>query len=142
MVFWFKKKEAPLETKHHVFATFKKKIFSYTDGCLSPLTSWVRIPLRRNVLDTTLCDKVCQWLAAGRWLSSRILLFPPPIKLTATTSLNIAESGVKHHNLNSFADIIVFIYRFALTCAISVLFYLYFTSVHCGSFEVMTSEGL
>ena len=32
--------------------------------CLSPLTLWVRIPL-----DTTLCDKACQWLAAGRWFS-------------------------------------------------------------------------
>ena len=41
--------------------------------CLSPLTLWIRIPLRwgvkKNVLDTTLCDKVCQWLAAGRWFS-------------------------------------------------------------------------
>ena len=36
---------------------------------LSPLTLWVRIPLRRGVLDTTLCDKVCQWLATGRWFS-------------------------------------------------------------------------
>ena len=25
--------------------------------------------LRRGVLDTTLCDKVCQWIAAGRWFS-------------------------------------------------------------------------
>jgi len=32
------------------------------------------IPLRWGVLDTTLCDKVCQWLATG----------PPPIKLTTT----------------------------------------------------------
>jgi hypothetical protein len=31
--------------------------------CLSPLTLWVRIPL------TKLCDKVCQWLATGRWFS-------------------------------------------------------------------------
>jgi hypothetical protein len=31
---------------------------------------WVWIPLRRDVLDTTLCDKVCQWLAAGWWFSS------------------------------------------------------------------------
>ena len=35
--------------------------------CLSPLKLWVRIPLRWGVLDTTLCDKVCQWLAAGWW---------------------------------------------------------------------------
>jgi hypothetical protein len=25
--------------------------------------------LRCSVLDTTLCDKVCQWLAAGQWFS-------------------------------------------------------------------------
>jgi hypothetical protein len=36
---------------------------------LSPLTLWVGTPLRRGVLDTTLCDKVCQLLAAGRWFS-------------------------------------------------------------------------
>ena len=32
--------------------------------CLSQLTLWVLIPL-----DSTLCDKVCQWLATGRWFS-------------------------------------------------------------------------
>ena len=37
--------------------------------CLSPLTLWIRILLRRGVHDTTLCDKVCHWLAAGRWFS-------------------------------------------------------------------------
>ena len=31
-----------------------------------------RIPLREGVLDTTCCDKVCQWLAAGRWFSPSI----------------------------------------------------------------------
>jgi hypothetical protein len=36
---------------------------------LSLLTLWVQIPLRRGVLDTTLCGKVCQWLATGRWFS-------------------------------------------------------------------------
>ena len=45
-------------------------IYNYQcNQCLSPLTLWVRLPLRRNVLDTTLCDQVCQWLAACRWLS-------------------------------------------------------------------------
>ena len=29
----------------------------------------VRIALSRGVLETTLCDKVCQWLAAGWWFS-------------------------------------------------------------------------
>ena len=40
-------------------------IYNYLcNQCLLPLTLWVRIPLRRGVLDTTLCDEVCQWLAA------------------------------------------------------------------------------
>jgi hypothetical protein len=37
-----------------------------SNQCLSPLTLWVRTPLRRG---TILCDTVCQWLAAGRWFS-------------------------------------------------------------------------
>ena len=37
----------------------------------------------RGVLDITLCDKVCQWLAAGPGYL-RVLRFPPPIKLTTT----------------------------------------------------------
>ena len=36
---------------------------------LSPLKLYVRIPKRRGVLDTTLCDRVCQWLAAGQRFS-------------------------------------------------------------------------
>jgi hypothetical protein len=36
---------------------------------LSPLMLWVRNPLRRGVLDTTLYDKVCQWLPTGWWFS-------------------------------------------------------------------------
>ena len=45
-------------------------IYSYIcNQCLSTLKLWVRIPLRLGVLDTTLGDKVCQWLATGRWLS-------------------------------------------------------------------------
>jgi hypothetical protein len=51
-------------------------IYNYIcNQCLSPQTLWVRIPLMRDVLDATLCDKVCQWLATGRW-------FPPLIKLS------------------------------------------------------------
>ena len=42
--------------------------------CLSPLKLWVWILLRRGVLDTTLCNKVWQWLAAGRWFSPGTLV--------------------------------------------------------------------
>jgi len=31
---------------------------------LSPLRLWVRI-----LLNTTLCNKVCQWLGTGQWFS-------------------------------------------------------------------------
>ena len=62
-------------------------IYSYLcNQCLSPLTLWVRFPLRQGVLDTTLCDKVCQWSTSGRWFSP-VLGIPPPIKLTATIYL-------------------------------------------------------
>ena len=37
--------------------------------CLSPLKLWVWTPLRRGVLDKTLCDEVYQWLARCRWFS-------------------------------------------------------------------------
>jgi hypothetical protein len=37
--------------------------------CISQLKLWVRALLMARLTDTTLCDKVCQWLAAGRWLS-------------------------------------------------------------------------
>jgi hypothetical protein len=55
----------------------KTKMWSYgswisnylCNRCLSPLTLRVRTPLKLGVLDTTLCDKVCQWLATGRWFS-------------------------------------------------------------------------
>jgi hypothetical protein len=39
--------------------------------------------LRWGVLDTTLCNKVCQRLEAGCGFL-RVFRFPPPIKLTAT----------------------------------------------------------
>jgi len=42
--------------------------------CLSPLKLWVWIPLRLGALDTTLCDKVCQWLATGQWFSLGTLI--------------------------------------------------------------------
>ena len=42
--------------------------------CLSPLKLWVRTQHMGDVLDTTLCDKVCQWLATGRWFSTGTLV--------------------------------------------------------------------
>jgi hypothetical protein len=44
---------------------------------------WVRTMHRQGVLDTTLCDKVCQWLVGG---------FPPG---TTVSSTNKTE----HHSI-------------------------------------------
>ena len=54
------------------------------------LTLWVQILLRLGVLDTTLCDKVCQWLTTGQW-------FSPAINWPPQYNWNIVESGIKHH---------------------------------------------
>jgi len=61
------------------------------DQCLSPITLWVRIPLRRGILNTTLCDKFCQRLATGRWFSA-----DTPVSSTNTTdSRDIAKILLK-----------------------------------------------
>ena len=54
-------------------------IYNYLcDQCLSPLMLWVWISIR--AMCTTLCDKVCQWLATGRWFSP-----VPPVSFTNKT---------------------------------------------------------
>jgi hypothetical protein len=73
---------------------------------LSPLVLWVRLPLMAR--RTTLCDKVCQWLGAGRWFSPRPL-FPPPINWPPRYNWNSVESGVKHYKTNQ--PIIMYLQR-------------------------------
>jgi len=54
-------------------------IYNYLcNQCLLPLMLRVRIPTRERC--TTLCDKVCQWIATGRWNSPG-----PPVSSTNTT---------------------------------------------------------
>jgi hypothetical protein len=54
-------------------------IYNYLcNQCLSTLMLWVRMSIR--VRWTTLCDKVCQWLATGRWFS-----LDPPVSTTNKT---------------------------------------------------------
>jgi hypothetical protein len=67
--------------------------------CLSPLMLWVRISIRARC--TTLCDKVCQWLATGR-------LFSPGLPVSSTKkwppryNWNIVESGVKQQSCKNW----------------------------------------
>jgi hypothetical protein len=61
-------------------------IYNYLcNQCLSPLTLWVWISIRARC--TTLCIKVCQWLATGRWFSSG----PPVSSTNKTDRHDIAE---------------------------------------------------
>jgi hypothetical protein len=67
-------------------------IYNYPcNQCVSPQTLWVRIPIRRGVLDTTLCDKVCQSLVADQWFS----LCTPVSFTNKTDSYDISEILLK-----------------------------------------------
>jgi hypothetical protein len=50
----------------------------------------------------TICDKVCQWSATGRWLSPGT-----PISSTNKTDWNIFESGVKHHKAKPKPNLVI-----------------------------------
>ena len=67
--------------------------------CLLPLTLRWQIPLRRGVLHTTLCDEVCQSLAAGRWFSpgTPVSSINKTYRHNNEYNWNIVESGIKHH---------------------------------------------
>jgi hypothetical protein len=65
-------------------------IYNYLcNQCLSPLMLWVRILIRARC--TTLCDKVCQWLATGLWFS----LGSPVSSINKTDCHDITEILLK-----------------------------------------------
>ena len=75
-------------------------IYNYLSiQCLSPLKLWVQIPSWRGVLDTTLRNKVCRWLATGQSFFSRYSGFLHQYNWRSwyTGNWNIVESGVEHH---------------------------------------------
>jgi hypothetical protein len=74
---------------------------------------WIWILFRKGVLDTTLCDKVRQWLAEGRW-------FSPCVPITSINkpdpqrcNWNIVESGDidKHHYHNPNPHLMILIFQ-------------------------------
>ena len=61
---------------------------------------WCLLDISRSwpgVLHTTLCEKVCQWLATGRWFSPGTPVFSTNKINAKIYSWNIVESGVKYH---------------------------------------------
>jgi len=88
--------------------------------CLWPLMVWVRIPPRRGVLDTTLCDQVCQWIATVQWFSPGT-----PVSSTKKTDHHdiakiLRNSGVKYHNPHS-SPCTLYVHL-SLHCAYNVFF--------------------
>ena len=93
--------------KYHFFLgvswSYGSWIYNYLcNQYLSPLMLWVWILLKWGVLDTALCDKVCKWLATGRWFSLCTPCFLHQKNWLPCNNWNIVESGVKHHNPNPF----------------------------------------
>ena len=79
-------------------------IYNYLcNQCLSPHTLWVRIPPRRGVLDATLCDKVCQWLATGQWFSpvssTNKTDRPDVTEILLKVALNIINQPTKYRTI-------------------------------------------
>ena len=90
-------------------------IYNYLcNWCISPLMLWVWLPPRASC--ATLCDKVCQWLATGRWFSQ-----DPPVSSTNKTEvhhiteilLKMALNTIKKlYCLTQFPTIFQFYYKF------------------------------
>ena len=93
------------------------------------------VPITTNIVSsnpTQLCDKVCQWLATGRWLSLGTLVSSTNKTDCHYNNWNIVESGVKHHksNLNNRYLFIMFIkWFFMYTDFVDSLGYTYDTPI-------------
>jgi hypothetical protein len=84
--------------------SYGSRIYNYQcNQCLSPVMLWVRISTRARC--TTLCDKVCPWLATGRWFSPS-----PPLSSTNKTDrhdiieilLKVALNTIKQTSKKTF----------------------------------------
>ena len=93
---------------------YRSWIYNYLcNQCLSPLMLWVQISIKTGC--TTLCDQVCQWLAAGRWFSPG-----PPVFSTNKTHrhditgivLKVALISIKQTEQRYEVRIIFFSYNY------------------------------
>ena len=105
---------------------------------LSPLKVWVRIPPRWGVLNTTLCDKVCQRLVAGRWFSPGT-----PVSSTNKTDHNdineillkvALNTKTQIHSIQLFMEeylcLVKFLFLALRQWHFRVFFYSYSASIH------------
>jgi len=76
-------------------------IYNYLcSQCLSPLMLWVRISIRGRC--TTLCNKVCQWLATGRWFSPG-----PPVSTIYKTDRHVIHTSTINFLENSWQFFVI-----------------------------------
>jgi len=92
--------------------------------CLLSLKFWVRTPLPRSwrgVLDTTLCDKVCDRSVVFSGYSG----FLHQLNWLPRYNWNIFESGVKHHNVSPYFcwEVPAFSWLFAFLNSLSFIYY-------------------
>jgi hypothetical protein len=63
----------PHSTIYHILGpslSYGSWIYNYLcNQCQSPLTLWVQMLLMAKCTQYNICDKICQWLATGRWFS-------------------------------------------------------------------------
>ena len=104
----------------------------------------------RGVLETTLCDKVCQWLATGRWFS-----LGPPISSTNKTDhhdiaqipMKVALDTKKKKNLCGFFSFffcsrVPTFYLLVLQRMYTCFFSSWYVILQSGLDEVMTMKEL
>jgi hypothetical protein len=81
----------------------------YTNVCKTNIDCWstpsghsCSLP---GVLDTTLRDQFCQWLAAFRWIFFGYPVFLHQLNWSPRYNWNIVENGVNQPNINYYAII-------------------------------------
>ena len=73
-----------------------------------------------GLLDTRLCDKICQWLAAGRWFSTGT----PVASTNKTDSHNIIETNQQPYHIRLVTNVFIefLISWFAITLVMTKTF--------------------
>jgi len=102
---YLKNDDFVLNSNHSIIHSFQEKGLSwswsywYTISVYRHLSCELESHSWRGALDTTICDKMCRWLAAGRGFS-RYSGFLHQWNWPPWYNWNIAESGARHHNPN------------------------------------------
>ena len=99
---------------------------------------WVRTSLRRSVLDTTLCDTLCQCASGGRWFSPST-----PVSETNKTDRHdmteiVLKVALKHHNRTLYWSLVVIVILYYILVCFSVYIFTCVVPPYCN-FSFTTS---